>query len=126
MKIYKCEICGNLVYLLEDGGGTLTCCDEPMTLLEAKEADMKLEKHVPVINVSGNHVTVTVGSTIHPMEEKHYITKIFVKYNNKVVTFDLHPNEKPVVEFDILEEFNKLEVYEYCNLHGLWKSEYNK
>lgn len=29
-KKYMCEICGNLVQLLEDGGGQLSCCGEPM------------------------------------------------------------------------------------------------
>ncbi|MDO3379001.1 desulfoferrodoxin FeS4 iron-binding domain-containing protein [Geoalkalibacter halelectricus] len=29
-KKYKCEICGNVVQLLVDGGGELVCCGEPM------------------------------------------------------------------------------------------------
>ncbi len=27
---YRCNICGNLVEVLEAGGGTLVCCDEDM------------------------------------------------------------------------------------------------
>lgn len=27
---YRCNICGNLVLVLEAGGGTLVCCDEEM------------------------------------------------------------------------------------------------
>jgi superoxide reductase len=27
---YKCEICGNVVKVVEDGGGELVCCGEPM------------------------------------------------------------------------------------------------
>lgn len=26
MRLFKCEICGNFVELLKDGGGTLVCC----------------------------------------------------------------------------------------------------
>lgn len=33
-EIYKCEICGNLVEVLEVGGGELICCGEPMVLQE--------------------------------------------------------------------------------------------
>ncbi|MFW5733425.1 MAG: desulfoferrodoxin FeS4 iron-binding domain-containing protein [Oceanidesulfovibrio sp.] len=29
-KKYKCEICGNVVELLVDGGGELVCCGEAM------------------------------------------------------------------------------------------------
>jgi len=31
-EIYKCEICGNIVEVLEAGGGELICCGEPMVL----------------------------------------------------------------------------------------------
>jgi len=33
-EIYKCEICGNIVEVLEAGGGELICCGEPMVLQE--------------------------------------------------------------------------------------------
>ncbi len=126
MKIFKCNICGNVVMLLENGGGTLTCCDAPMEELIAKTNDEGMEKHVPVISVDNNHVTINVGSTPHPMMENHYITKVFVYYNNKLLTFSLKPNQEPKVEFDLEEEFSSLNVYEYCNIHGLWQSTYNK
>lgn len=126
MIIYKCRICGNVVMLLENGGGTLVCCDQPMEELIAKDSDEGMEKHVPVINVDGKHVTVTVGSVAHPMLENHYITKVFAVYNDKVLTMALQPNQEPKVEFDIDEEFNELEVYEHCNIHDLWKSKYTK
>lgn len=29
-KKFKCEICGNVVQLLVDGGGQLVCCGEAM------------------------------------------------------------------------------------------------
>ncbi|HPP19042.1 MAG TPA: desulfoferrodoxin FeS4 iron-binding domain-containing protein, partial [Candidatus Dojkabacteria bacterium] len=31
--MYKCEICGNIVEVLEEGAGTLVCCGQNMTLL---------------------------------------------------------------------------------------------
>lgn len=33
-EIYKCEICGNIVEVLEVGGGELISCGEPMVLQE--------------------------------------------------------------------------------------------
>lgn len=31
-EIYECEICGNVVKVLEAGVGTLVCCGQDMTL----------------------------------------------------------------------------------------------
>ncbi len=31
---FECEICGNIVEVLEAGGGELVCCGEPMILQE--------------------------------------------------------------------------------------------
>ena len=30
VKVYRCNICGNKVKVLEAGGGTLVCCEIPM------------------------------------------------------------------------------------------------
>jgi desulfoferrodoxin-like iron-binding protein len=37
-EIYKCELCGNVVKVLEPGGGALVCCGEDMQLLSDEEA----------------------------------------------------------------------------------------
>ena len=66
-KFYRCDICGNLVELIEDGGGELVCCGEPMRLLEANTTDAATEKHVPVCTRDGNALHVVVGSVAHPM-----------------------------------------------------------
>lgn len=126
MKVYKCRICGNVVELLENGGGELVCCGEPMELLVAKTGDEGLEKHVPVVNIEGRNVKVHVGSVDHPMLENHYITKIFVVYNNKVLRKNLNYTDSPSAEFVLDEDFSSLDVYEHCNLHDLWKTVYTK
>ncbi len=33
-QIFESEICGNVVQVLESGGGELICCGEPMVLQE--------------------------------------------------------------------------------------------
>lgn len=33
-KNYKCNVCGNLVKVLEAGVGTLICCNQPMLVVE--------------------------------------------------------------------------------------------
>jgi len=36
-EIYRGEICGNTVQVLEVGGGELVCCEQPMTLIKEKK-----------------------------------------------------------------------------------------
>ena len=38
VQIYKCDICGNVVSVLEAGDGDLACCGENMRLLSGEEA----------------------------------------------------------------------------------------
>jgi desulfoferrodoxin-like iron-binding protein len=33
-EVFVCEICGNVVKVVEVGGGELVCCGEPMTIQE--------------------------------------------------------------------------------------------
>lgn len=119
-QIYKCEVCGNIVEVLHTGVGELVCCGEPMVLLTENTVDAAKEKHVPVIEKSGNRVTVKVGSVAHPMEEKHYIEFIELMADGKVYRKFLKPGEKPEATFEIAAE--QVSAREYCNLHGLWKA----
>ena len=118
-QVYKCELCGNIVEVLHTGGGELVCCHQAMILLEENTTDAATEKHVPVIEKSGNTVTVKVGSIAHPMEEKHYIEFIELLADGKVYRKFLKPGAAPEAIFEIAA--GKLEARAFCNLHGLWK-----
>jgi superoxide reductase len=37
-EIYKCDVCGNVVFVLEGGDGDLVCCGQNMRLLTSDEA----------------------------------------------------------------------------------------
>lgn len=123
MKLLKCEICGNIVELVEDHGVPVMCCGKPMAALTANTTDAALEKHVPVAEVVEGNLHVKVGSVEHPMLKEHYITAIYVEMGNKVYRADLKPEEKPEAIFALGDYKGTVVVYEYCNLHGLWKTE---
>ena len=122
--IYKCEVCGNVVSVLEASGGELVCCGKPMALQEEKTAEQEgQEKHVPVIEKTDNGVRVKVGSIPHPMEEKHYIERIqLLKDGEIIIEKRIRPNEKPVAEFCCTEAVEWLKARALCNIHGLWKN----
>ena len=120
-KVYKCEECGNLVELLVEGGGELVCCGQPMTKLDEKTADATTEKHVPLIEKTGNGYKVTVGSTLHPMVAEHFIEYIELIADGISYKKFLKPGDTPVAEFCISAA--KVSAREHCNVHGLWKGE---
>lgn len=120
-EIYQCELCGNIVEVLEGGAGELACCGEPMTLLEEQTADYTLEKHVPVIEQTDSGYKVVVGSTPHPMEESHYIQWIELQCDCGSNRCYLKPGDAPEVSFCACCE-GEVSAREHCNVHGLWKS----
>lgn len=120
-EIYYCEICGNVVELVYPGQPALVCCKQPMNLLEGKTADMSTEKHVPVVEEKDGGVLVTVGSTIHPMTDAHHIAFIEVLTKTMVYRAELTHTQAPEAFFNV-KKSDIVEVREYCNLHGLWKT----
>ena len=75
--IYKCEICGNVISVIEAKEPQIICCGQPMKLLEEKtQEDEGKEKHVPVIEKTEKGIKVKVGAIPHPMEQDHYIELI--------------------------------------------------
>lgn len=119
VEFFRCDLCGNLVALIRKGGGTLSCCGQDMTKLEANTTDAAQEKHVPFVTREGGKIKVAVGSTLHPMLPEHHIEWIALVAGDTVTFKFLKPGEEPKAEFDAVESG---EVYEYCNLHGLWKA----
>ena len=119
LEVYRCELCGNIVEVLNGGAGELVCCGQAMTCLKANTVDAAKEKHVPVIEKIDGGVKVKVGDVPHPMEEKHYIQWIEVIADGKTYIQFLKPGAVPEAVFNI--EADSITAREYCNLHGLWK-----
>lgn len=80
--------------------------------------DAAYEKHVPVIEHSGDHVVVKVGSVEHPSIPEHYIEWIVLETATGYQKKELKPGEKPEASFAVTEPV--VAAYEHCNLHGLW------
>lgn len=96
------------------------CKPDGFTALKENDTDAAVEKHVPVVKVDGNVVTVDVGSVPHPMTEEHLIAYVALKTSYGVHVRKLAATDKPIASFT-LEKGEKAEAaYEYCNLHGLW------
>lgn len=109
-----------LVMLINRNAAELACNGAPMKVLTANSTDAAQEKHVPVVEVDGNKITVKVGSVAHPMTEAHLIEWIYLKTKFGGQYRYLTTEDKPEATFYVAEGDKPLAVYEYCNLHGLW------
>ena len=120
MKFYKCAHCDNIVVYIHDSGVRVRCCGEEMKPIEPNTTDAAGEKHVPVIRVDGQLVTVSVGAVEHPMLEAHYIEWILLETKEGRQRKLLKPGDKPVAVFALAPGDEVVAAYESCNLHGLW------
>lgn len=119
-KVYRCNKCKKMVIEVQGSGCPTMCCGEEMVLLKANTTDGAAEKHVPEVKVEGQKVIVNVGSVDHPMLEEHYIMFVVLETASGIQVKYLKPGEAPHAEF--ITEEAPVAVYEYCNLHGLWKT----
>lgn len=122
LKFFRCNHCGNIIVKIKDSTVPVVCCGEQMQELVPGTTDAATEKHIPVYEVSGSAVSVAVGSVAHPMLPEHFISWICIQTNKGFQLKYLNPGEEPKASF-MLGDGEKVEaVYEYCNLHGLWKA----
>lgn len=121
-KFYVCKKCGNVVTFIHESGAPLTCCGDLMNQIVPNTVDAATEKHVPVVTVEGNTVSVVVGSVEHPMTPEHFIQWIYLQTDKGFQIKYLTPEDKPKATFGLAGEV-LVAAYEYCNIHGLWKTE---
>ena len=118
-KFFICNHCGNMVGLIQDRGVPMMCCGEEMAELVPNTAEASTEKHLPAVSVTGNSVSVQIGSVPHPMEEAHRITFVYAESERGGQRKCLKVGEAPSVTF-IFTDDKPQAIYAYCNLHGLW------
>ena len=123
MKFYICKTCGKIIAIVKETAVPTMCCGQKMKELIPGTSDGALEKHVPVFKVEGNKVTVTVGSVEHAKLDEHFIEWVAIETTKGAQRKLLKPGEKPCVEFMLTDDDSLVALYEYCNLHGLWKAE---
>ena len=144
LGIYRCAACGYTLEVVELGqkkftcgeasyartcfiaDAIVTCCDKPMELLEPNTVEASTEKHLPVATFTDDgKLNVKVGSVAHPMLTEHFIQWITIVYNDTVQRISLEASQAPEATFCVCNAA-EVDVYAYCNLHGLWKSTVKK
>lgn len=118
-RFYICRVCGNLIGMIHDTGVPVVCCGKKMESLVPNTVEASGEKHLPVVAVEDDAVTVKVGSVDHPMVPEHFIEWIYLETENGGQRKALKPGDEPAASF-CLGDDKAVAVYAYCNLHGLW------
>ena len=121
VTFYRCPHCGNIVFMAHDSGVIPVCCGEQMLPLKANTVEAAVEKHIPVVEHKDGKLHVKVGSVAHPMTEPHYIEFIAIEQNDRIGMAYLPRTGAPEA---IFPEIPHGVAYAYCNLHGLWKTEF--
>ena len=124
VKFFKCEHCGNVIQKVVDSKVPVVCCGEKMKELTVNTVDASVEKHLPVVTrLNDCRIKVEVGAVPHPMTEEHYISWVYLVTDKGTQRKELSPSSEPCVSFALNGE-KPVSVYAYCNLHGLWKSDF--
>lgn len=122
-KFYLCTTCGNVIFKFIDSGVDVDCCGHQMLELIPSTNDSVKEKHLPVVECHLNGaIKVKVGSIPHPMTPEHHISFIYLETEHGGQIKYLMPDEAPEAVFHECKD-KPVAVYEYCNIHGLWKTE---
>ena len=120
-KFFKCRHCGNVVEKVVDSGVAVICCGEKMEELVPNTVEASGEKHIPVVTrIDECSIKVEVGSVPHPMLPEHHIAFIYVEPEDGGIRINLKDKPEAIV---CTCSSKPVAVYEYCNLHGLWKTE---
>lgn len=120
LKFYKCDTCGDVVIKAFSAGEEHDFAGKQELVANTTEA--ATEKHLPVVTV-GDTVHVVVGEVEHPMMDAHFITFIVLETEKGFQVAQLQPGAKPEADFAVAPGDAPVAAYEYCNLHGLWKTE---
>lgn len=106
--------------MVTNSGVSMICCGNAMDELQPNTVAAATEKHIPAVSVNGRLLHAKVGSVPHPMTEEHHIEFIYLHTENGGQMRCLKVGSEAQAMFAILED-KPLEVFSYCNLHGLWK-----
>lgn len=106
---------------MQVGMEDINCLDNSMKPVKPNTKDAALEKHVPALTYGSDGLHVQIGSVEHPMIPEHFIEWILVQTTDGLLMKNLKPGDAPRAHFPRVKESDVVAVYEYCNLHGLWK-----
>ncbi|MBQ8468204.1 MAG: desulfoferrodoxin [Clostridia bacterium] len=115
--VKRCLKCGATVEILKDckcKNCGIQCCNQSMVELKPNTSDGAAEKHLPVYEVVGEYVVVTVP---HVMTEEHYIEYVAISCDKVSAKKFFKPGDVAKAIFPYIKGSK---LYSHCNKHGIW------
>lgn len=116
--LFRCNICTQLIEVINQNAGQLVCCDEPMELLKENLANTENKHYAHIEELDEQRKLIKFN---HEMTEAHYIEFV------EVISLDgRYLKRKHYLPNDILELELKCNCTEgfyirlYCNRDGVW------
>ena len=121
-EIYKCDICGNVIEIVNEGAGELVCCGSPMKLSVSQNEETMFEKHKPVIEADDNNIKIKVGEVAHPMTKEHHINFIEAISLDGKYLYRKYLEIDEAAQMEFFCKTKSMTARELCNLHGLFET----
>lgn len=136
MEVYQCKKTGTAIELIKSEGiqpltnnpkdnTTISYHGNTLDFVAVNTSDGAAEKHMPIAEFDGNDLVVKVGDVMHPMTSEHLIEWVTILYDNFMQRGEFTSEESPQITFHVGKAAS-VDVYAYCNLHGLWKTTVKK
>lgn len=136
LEVYQCKKTGTAVEIIKSDGiqplsnnpkdnNTISYHGNTLVFLPANQTEGATEKHMPIAEFDGSNLVVKVGDVMHPMTSEHLIEWVTIRYDNFIQHGDFVSEQTPQITFNVGNASN-IDVYAYCNLHGLWKTSVTK
>lgn len=119
VKFYKCNVCKNVIGLIEGDPANIKCCNKPMQHLQPISENNN--KNNLVCKKEEDKLIVNVGKFDYPMSTDDYIMWIAQVTDNQTTRIRLHPGELPQVIFPYVG--NSI-IYAYSNKGNLLETEF--
>jgi len=119
-EILKCELCGKVIMILEEGGRRTICCDQLMVRMPEQGNEGKKGDHTPHVEEIPGGIRVRVKGIGNPMKKDHFLEWIEATDGKTVSLRRLSPGDEPEAEFPF--SGSEVKVSAYCPQHGIWSN----
>jgi superoxide reductase len=132
VKFYQCSECKQIIQIINNSHAIPVCHNNNMELLKVNTIESVFEKHIPIIKnikkddiqIQINEYDIQVGSVPHPMILEHHIEWILVVTDSNNFYFHkFNVGDEPKHTFCIPNSEKIKQIYEHCNIHGLYLNE---
>lgn len=118
MKIFKCEECEKLIYTFDTNDyEVVNCCEKEVIRID--NISTTDPDHAITYERIGNFVKVKVFEGNHAMTNVHHLEYLILESSKKTIRHNFDDEILSEAIFLLSEKEEVLNIYTFCNIHGL-------